>query len=258
MGNYSKFATGYNRIMSMSTPEVFLSGYKKARTGDLTMVAYNDTAFPQTVNIDLRNCVIKGSLTPYRTSETENLEKLDNISVGGSRLTVLLAPLSTTTFVGKAASTSPNADVNLAAYKPVYASSNERWMTSNHLLNPSVVFIADDYEFFSWISDASADDGNNPNNQWAYIDLLKERQINRIRVKWGSDAAKSYSVQVSKNTNNWKTMETVSNGERWGELDKNVDEVARYVRVYATARINSKVGYNLRNLQIFGSKNEIQ
>ncbi|MBT2757616.1 PxKF domain-containing protein [Mesobacillus foraminis] len=108
IGNYSRFVRpGYNRISTSNTEGtgISVSAYKDEKTGEYAIVAINenDTVSSLDLNFDGFNATMTtDSVTPYRTSETEDLKQLDKISVVNGNVTTELAPKSVTTFVGKA------------------------------------------------------------------------------------------------------------------------------------------------------------
>lgn len=244
MGNYSKFVQpGYIRIKADSSQDALITAYKDRISGRFVIVAVNDNpGADKNVTFNL-NDFTTGSVTPYRTSGTEDLAKLPDIPVSWNSFTAVLPPNSITTFVGTASYTGEtNPDIILSAYKPTYASSNERWTTSNYGIDPSVCLATDDYDGTSWVS--APDD-----TEWAYVDLLSSRDIHRIKVTWGANAAANYEIQVSDDKAVWTTVKTVTEGntDLTGLALK-----ARYVRVLATQRNNTAEGYTLAGLQVYG------
>jgi hypothetical protein len=104
MGNFSRFVRpGWFRIDAPASPAngVFLSAYKDKATGDFAIVVINKNDSEQALSIAIDGATASAA-TPYRTSEQENLKKLDAVKFADGKLPVTLAPKSVTTFAGKA------------------------------------------------------------------------------------------------------------------------------------------------------------
>lgn len=245
IGNYSRFIKpGFVRVQSESTAEVLMSAYKNKDTDDAVIVLTNNTDTPQNVTVHLHGFTT-GALTPYRTAETENLAKQPDVAVENGAFPVVLPAKSVTTYTGSAAPETEHPEIILSAYKPVYASSNETWVQSNHGINPSASLAIDDYDITCWVSDAA-------DTQSLYVDLLSVRSVSKIRTLWGKDAASAYEVQISDDAQNWTTVQSVTDGKACGELNLELAVTCRYVRIHATQRVNSETGYQLCSLQVTG------
>jgi hypothetical protein len=64
-------------------------------------VALNPTDEPQTPNLTFRNRNSLAPLTAYRTSASENLQRIDAINVRNNKATFAPTPQSIVTFSGK-------------------------------------------------------------------------------------------------------------------------------------------------------------
>ncbi|MBJ6362862.1 glycoside hydrolase [Paenibacillus sp. GCM10012307] len=108
IGNYSRFIRpGYVRISVNENPtnDVYVTAYKNKSDGKFVVVAINDSWSDQSLNFSLDGFTAS-TVTPYRTSETEQLAQLANVSVtNGNTLSPTLKARSITTFVGTATST---------------------------------------------------------------------------------------------------------------------------------------------------------
>jgi glucuronoarabinoxylan endo-1,4-beta-xylanase len=108
IGNYSRFVRpGYSRINTSNTADsgVYVSAYKDEKTGDYAIIAINenDSSTNLDLNLDGYNAsFVTDSVTPYRTSDSEDLAKLDELDVENGTVSTELAGKSVTTFVGKA------------------------------------------------------------------------------------------------------------------------------------------------------------
>lgn len=117
IGNFSRFVRpGYNRIgLSSNNPEsnVYTSAYKDSVTGKLVIVAINKNNSLTSVTFNLNGTSLSSTaVTPYRTSSSENLTQLTNLTASGGSFTATLAASSVTTFVastGSASTFNPNA-----------------------------------------------------------------------------------------------------------------------------------------------------
>jgi glucuronoarabinoxylan endo-1,4-beta-xylanase len=104
LGNFSRFVRpGWVRVDAtpQPAPGVLLSAYKNPSSDDFAIVAINKTDSPQSLSVALDGALAK-SVTPYRTSDKETLQKLDDIKAVNDKLPLTLSPKSVTTFVGKA------------------------------------------------------------------------------------------------------------------------------------------------------------
>ncbi|HEY5583152.1 MAG TPA: glycoside hydrolase [Ruminiclostridium sp.] len=103
LGNYSRFIRpGYVRVSADSNPtsNVYLTAYKNPSDGKFVIVAINNGGSNKSINFSL-NGFTATSVTSYRTSSSENLAQLSNISVtNGNALSTTLDANSVTTFVG--------------------------------------------------------------------------------------------------------------------------------------------------------------
>jgi glucuronoarabinoxylan endo-1,4-beta-xylanase len=99
MGQFSKFIRpGYVRVTATNNPDasVFVSAYKG--NGHYVIVALNLGGSSISQPFVIQNQSIT-SMTPYRTSATENLAQLGAVSVAGNSFTYKLPANSITTFV---------------------------------------------------------------------------------------------------------------------------------------------------------------
>ncbi len=98
MGNYSKFIRpGYQIIASGDSRAI--AAYSPS-TSTLVLVIYNNTTSNSSVTWDLtRFANATGPATPYRTSASENLVQLSNITVSNRQFTATANANSVTTYV---------------------------------------------------------------------------------------------------------------------------------------------------------------
>lgn len=109
LGNFSRFVRpGFVRIGAAANPapDVFVSAYKDAATGSFALVAINTGPAERALTLAFDGFKAR-SVTPYRTSASEDLKALPQLRTSGGSLATWLAPSSVTTFVGqgKAAAT---------------------------------------------------------------------------------------------------------------------------------------------------------
>jgi len=122
---------------------------------------------------------------------------------------------------------------NLALNKTVTVSSNEltgSYVNDGNLNN-------------TWI-------GRAVDNEWIKIDLGTAKQFNRVLIKWGSDYADQYKIQVSDDGINFIDVYTVSDGN--GGTDDNIFTVQnkRYIRLLFTHR-SSANGVAVREVEVY-------
>lgn len=98
MGNYSKFIRPGYKIIDIDNPNV-LAAYDST-SGKLVLVTTNSGSSDVSYTYDLTHFDNLGSsAVPYRTSETESLEQLSEISISNKHLTATAKANSVTTYV---------------------------------------------------------------------------------------------------------------------------------------------------------------
>jgi len=119
LGNFSRFVRPGGALVSADynpTAGVYVAAFQSG--ADSVVVAINSNAQDTAQSFSI-NGFTGSSMTPYRTSASENLAQLDAISVSSGRFTATLLAQSVTTFVGQS---TPFAVVSAAAYtKPALA-----------------------------------------------------------------------------------------------------------------------------------------
>lgn len=112
MGNFARFVRpGFVRIGATPSPAtgILVSAYKDPATGKFALVAINQTSASYTLSTQVDTGL--SSLTPYRTSATEDLKALAVIATSNGAFTATLPAKSVTTFVGsQQTGTPPPAD----------------------------------------------------------------------------------------------------------------------------------------------------
>jgi len=102
IGNYSRFVRpGYVRINTEANPApyVFVSAYKHKDSGEFAIVAINNSQQDCAVSFQLTQFPGVKAVIPYRTSDTEDLVKLERISVSKGAFKADLKAKSVTTFI---------------------------------------------------------------------------------------------------------------------------------------------------------------
>ncbi len=126
MANYSKFIRPGSTIIGANDSNILAALNKNTNT--LTLVVINDSQSQNSYDIDLSKFTTVGnSASAYRTSPTENLAQLSDISIQNNSLQVNAAPQSITTYVINGVTTNavPAFDRN-ATYKIVNKSDNTK------------------------------------------------------------------------------------------------------------------------------------
>ncbi|MFF2483324.1 chitobiase/beta-hexosaminidase C-terminal domain-containing protein [Paenibacillus sp. NPDC058071] len=126
--------------------------------------------------------------------------------------------------------------VNLAYFKPTFASS-----------------------FINGNKAEQATDGNVGTRweskfedpQWIYVDLGAVYAIDGVKLNWEAASAKSYKIQLSNNERDWSDVYTQNNGTGGIESINITPTRGRYVRVYGTVR-NTGFGYSLLEFEVYG------
>lgn len=102
IGQYSRFIRPtWKRFSATVNPvsNVYITAYQDNSTGDFAIVCINNSSTVQSVAYNLSD-FNTSSITPYRTSSSENIAKLADISASNS-FTYDLKGQSVTTFIGK-------------------------------------------------------------------------------------------------------------------------------------------------------------
>src|SRR5699024_9529592 len=104
-GNYSRFIQpGYTMIEADKNPtdDVTVTAYKDSESDNFTIVAVNNSEEDQTITFDLDNFPKDvNAVVPYRTSASENLKKLDPVSINNNKFSMELRKKSITSFIPK-------------------------------------------------------------------------------------------------------------------------------------------------------------
>jgi hypothetical protein len=70
-----------------------------------------------------------------------------------------------------------------------------------------------------------------PGNNWIFLELSLAKTVREVVVKWGENTSSHYTIQVSNDLANWRTVAERKNGPG-GEVSNSFDPVtARYVKV---------------------------
>jgi len=104
MGQYSRFIRpGWHRINSDTTVRTgtYSSAYRNPQSDEIAVVIINERATAVSAALELEGAQFS-ELEIYRTSETENLRNAGRQRVSGGTAQIVLAPMSITTFYGRA------------------------------------------------------------------------------------------------------------------------------------------------------------
>jgi hypothetical protein len=128
---------------------------------------------------------------------------------------------------------------DLAAHQPAFASStafsDPTYAASNAVDgNPTT----------RWSSEFS-------DPQWIYVDLGQPVVLDSVRLSWETAYAADFQIQVSNDTTNWTTIQSVTNNTG-GINDLAVSGTGRYVRMYGTRR-GTVWGYSLWSFEVYGA-----
>ncbi len=116
---------------------------------------------------------------------------------------------------------------NLAAGKIVTASSDDGTNLAKNVTAPKTY---QDYINIHW--DSAPGD-----QQWIMVDLGAPTDINRVILKWNTNAAKTFKIQTSTDATNWTDVFGTTQGASYSVTDEKFNTTAaRYVRVNATER----------------------
>ncbi len=116
---------------------------------------------------------------------------------------------------------------NLAAGKAATASSDDGANPAKNVTAPKTY---EDYINIHWDSGAG-------DQQWIMVDLGAPMEINRVILKWNTNAAKTFKIQTSTDATNWTDVFSTNLGSSYSVTDEKFNTTtARYVRMNATER----------------------
>jgi len=129
---------------------------------------------------------------------------------------------------------------NLALGKAATASSASGTNVASNVTAPTTYL---NYTNYRWESAAS-------DPQWIMVDLGESKDINRVILKWHSNFAKSFKIQVSTDGAAWTDVFSTSVGSSLSVTDESFKTTsARYVRMYGTQR-GTQAGYSLFSFMV--------
>jgi hypothetical protein len=129
---------------------------------------------------------------------------------------------------------------NLALAKTATASSET---APNVAANVTAATTYQNYTDYRWESEAG-------DPQWIMVDLGETKDINRVILKWHSDAAKEFKIQTSTDASAWTDVFATAIGSARSVTDVNFKTTsARYVRMYGTQR-TAQNGYSLYSFMV--------
>jgi hypothetical protein len=83
--------------------------------------------------------------------------------------------------------------------------------------------------------------------QWIMVDLGEPQEINRVILKWNTNFARSFQIQVSTNATAWTDVFSTTHGASYSVTDETFKTTtARYVRMNATQRGTPPTGRGRR------------
>lgn len=124
--------------------------------------------------------------------------------------------------------------VNIALNKTVYASSTSYGEPA---------FVADGNAGTRW-SSKSRDD------EWIYIDLGEQKEVNGVGLTWEDAYAKSFKIQVSDDAKSWTDVYSTNEGRPGAQRIMFSEVNARYVRIFGIER-GSYWGYSLYDFEVY-------
>jgi hypothetical protein len=130
---------------------------------------------------------------------------------------------------------------NLASNKPVVASSIEPNATTS-----VVAANVTDGSYTTRWSSAFSD------QQWVYVDLGANYDINRVKITWEAAYATAYQVEVSTNTNDWTPVKSVTGNTTLVNDLTGLTGNGRYVRINCATRATA-YGYSIFELEVYGA-----
>ncbi len=197
MGNYSKFIRpGFNRIGATANPNtnVYVSAYKNTGTNDLVIVAINEGGSDVNQGFEISGTTL-GSVTPWITSPTYDLQEMAVVNVNGTSFTYILPANSVVSFVAGGGAT--------PTYTPYAGTAT---FTATATPTPSSVLL-DDME-----------DGDNVNN-WSGDWYMYQDTSSTITpdpfamTAGGMPGSENYRAEISGNVSSYAGMGTNLNAD---------------------------------------------
>jgi hypothetical protein len=129
--------------------------------------------------------------------------------------------------------------VNRALNRPVVSSSGE---PNSAVADPKLAVDGD--RSTRW-SSAWSDD------QWIYVDLGQFLSIQRVVLYWEVAYGKNYTIDVSKDAQNWTTIYSTTNGDGSTDDVTGLSGKGRYVRMHGMVRA-TQWGFSLWEFEVYG------
>jgi hypothetical protein len=87
-------------------------------------------------------------------------------------------------------------------------------------------------------------------NEWIYIDLGAQYNVNKVSLNWETAYGKSYKIQVSNNATSWTDVYSTTTGDGGIDTITFTTTSARYVRMLGSLR-GTQYGYSLWEFEIY-------
>jgi hypothetical protein len=97
--------------------------------------------------------------------------------------------------------------------------------------------------YSEWISKGSGE-------EWVYIDLGAQSDIESATVSWGADYAESYDIQISSDAKAWTSIAAGIEGAQDEAVETALSASARYIRVLCSSSSGS--GYSIKEIEVKG------
>lgn len=245
LGNYARFIRpGYVRIATTNPVEgVYLSSYKDPITNRFVTVAINDNNSDKAVQLKFKGFTTNG-VEVYRTSSTEDLQRLEDMTVTNGALTTQLIGKSVTTFVGTGTSTTPQpldgfSKIEAEDYDAYAGISVEKCAEGG--LNVGYIQDGD------WIAFKNVDFG-------AGSDTFKARvatstQGGRIEIRKDNEQGLLLGTCEVGHTNGWQSWQTKTTG---------ITEISSKQDIYLVFKGNENNLFNLNNIHFGIADNTTQ
>ncbi len=200
------------------------------------------TPAPGVDNYTVKRATSSGG--PYTSVATvSNNSYTDTSLINGTTYYHIVTPTNSS---GASNETVTTARANLALWQQAYASSK--------LNTDTQPFKAVDGTPSSLNGITSTWHSAFSDNQWLSIDLRTNYLINQVVINWDYAYAKSFDVQVSKDSVNWTSVYSTTTGSG-GVSDVKFDQVdARYIRMLGKQR-GTTFGYAIKEFEVYSNPN---
>lgn len=234
-----------NELVQASSTDPAVSVYA-SRKGKVFSLAFinKDKKASKNVEIAMNGFIPQHRGQAWILDERRKYEKLPDITQASQTFSMNLPPFSFV-IAELIDRDSPVQPVNLAKLATPSASS---FSTIGPHFKP--ISAADGKLHTRWNS-AAWTKSNGKEAQWFQLSWKQPQQISGVRIQWGETHGVNYSVKVSNDGKNWKTIREVTNGEGNVEEFQISTVSARHLRIDGTRGTKGISAYSIQEIEVY-------